>query len=92
MEEIAKDNKAMGNVIVTLREMSADEAERRLAEAREKEERDRRGAYITGIIEGEARGEARARQETALRMKASGYPVSEISEITGLTLSEVENL
>ena len=104
MEELAKDNNAMKNVIVTLREMSADEAERRLAEAREKEERDRRGAYITGVIEGEARGEAhgieigeargeiRTKQDTARRMKTKGFSISDIADITGLTPDEIEKL
>ena len=82
MEDIIKGNEAIKNVIVTLREMSADEAERRLAEAREKEERDRRSSYISGVLDGEtrgieigeARGEANANHENARRMKEKGYP------------------
>ena len=104
MEEIAKENIAMKDVIVTLREMSSDEAERRLAEAREKEERDRRGAYISGEIAGEARGieigeargieigEMRAKQENARQMKNRGYSTNEISDITGLSSEEIDNL
>jgi predicted transposase/invertase (TIGR01784 family) len=108
MEELAKDNTAMNKVIVTLREMSADEAERRLAEAREKEARDRRGAYISGEMVGEARGieigeargieigeaqgEAHERQKNARRMKTRGYSADEIADITGMTQEEIEQL
>ena len=108
MVEVASENIAMKNVIVTLREMSADEAERRLAEAREKEARDRRSAYLSGETAGEARGieigEARGievgkargkmleKQENARRMKANGYPVSEIADITGLSHEEIESI
>ncbi|MCL1896111.1 MAG: Rpn family recombination-promoting nuclease/putative transposase [Clostridiales bacterium] len=56
MEALAENNKAMKDVIVTLREMSEDEAERRLAEAREKELRDRHATRMYGEKEGEARG------------------------------------
>ena len=56
MEALAADNKAMKDVIVTLRKMSANDAERRLADAREKELRDRFAAQRYGEKEGEARG------------------------------------
>ena len=108
MEELAKNNDTMKNVIVTLREMSEDEAERMLAEARDKEERDRRSSYVSGVLDGEARGEARGieigeaqgeargieieKQETARRMKENNYPIDEIANVTGLTADEVERL
>ena len=90
MEKLAGDNKAMQNVIVTYREMSADEAERRIAEAREKDERDRQSSYLYGVEIGEARGEARAKHDYARRMKEKGYSLSDIADITGLTEEELE--
>jgi len=104
MEEVAKDNTAIKNVIVTLREMSADEAERRLAEAREKEERDRKSAYVSGVLDGEKQGEARgieigetigeenAKHEHARRMKAKGFSASDIADITDLSIEQIEKL
>ena len=88
MEDIAKDNEAIKNVIVTLREMSADEAEQRLAEARERDERDRISSYVSGVLD----GEEKAKHEHARRMKAKGISVNDIADITGLTLEEIEKL
>jgi len=92
MEDIAKGNEAIKNVIVTLKEMSADEAERRLAEAREKEERDRISSYESGVIDGEIRGEEKAKNELARRMKEKGISAKDITDITGLTSEEIEKL
>ena len=49
----------MKEVMVTLRKLSAEESERRLAEWRVKEDRDRRSAYVGGVEDGEKIGEAR---------------------------------
>ena len=92
MEELAKNNDTMKNVIVTLREMSEDEAERMLAEARDKEERDRRSSYVSGVLDGEARGIEIEKQETARRMKAEGLTTDTIVRITGLSEDEIASL
>ena len=67
MEAIVKGNKAMKDVVVTFREMSEEEAERRIAEAVETQRRDRRAEIEYGEMVGEARGieigEARGREE-----------------------------
>ena len=65
MEAITKDNKAMKDVVVTLREMSADEAERRLAEAREKDIRDRLATeqYFKRIAKQESEEEVKKARE-----------------------------
>jgi predicted transposase/invertase (TIGR01784 family) len=42
--------------------------------------------------EGLAEGEAKNARENAQKMKRKGYPVDEIAEITGLPLSEIEQL
>ena len=64
-ERIAKNNKAMKEVVVTLREMSADEAERRLAEAREKDIRDRLATeqYFKRIAKQESEEEVKKARE-----------------------------
>ena len=97
MEAIAKDSEAMRGVLATLRKLSADETERRLAEQRDKDERIKLSFYDGGLMEGEARGEARgiqigeeeraklARQlEQARRMlKEKGATDEEISAAIG---------
>ena len=49
-----------------------------------------------GLVEGErrglAKGEAKARLETARKMKAKGLDVETIAEVTGLSLKEVEQI
>ena len=97
MEEVAKDSSVMKNVVVRLREMSADEVERRLAEAREKERLDRIGARLYGVDEGLVKGREEGLQqglrqgaenrtyEIARNMKADGDPVEKIARNTGLS-------
>ena len=87
MEELAKDSKEMQNVMVTLREMSADEYERRLAEQIEKDARDRRAEIAYGREE----GAARTKQEVAHRMKDEGISVDIISQVTGLSVEEISD-
>jgi predicted transposase/invertase (TIGR01784 family) len=45
-----------------------------------------------GIAKGMTKGRAEKARETAGSMKRKGYPVDEIAEITGLPLSEIEQL
>ena len=45
-----------------------------------------------GIMLGKERGEAQKAREDARRMKAKGYPVEDIVEITGLSADEVDKL
>jgi predicted transposase/invertase (TIGR01784 family) len=93
MEAIARDNTAIKNVIVHVREMSADEYERRIAEKRDVEWvrqcLNEQYSKAEGIEIGEARGQARGieieKHDTARRMKADGKPVDEIIRYTGLS-------
>ncbi|MBR1558094.1 MAG: Rpn family recombination-promoting nuclease/putative transposase [Prevotella sp.] len=54
------------------------------------------GGYYKGIAEGEAKGRAEGRAEAnidnARRMKAKGYAVEAIADITGLTAEEIVSL
>jgi predicted transposase/invertase (TIGR01784 family) len=82
-------------------EMSQDEAERMLAEAREKALRDREAELdyamnkgletgrAEGIAEGEAKGKAEGYLEVARSMKAKGMDLALISELTGLAEADI---
>ena len=89
MDELAGDNSAMKNVIVHLREMSADETERRLAEEAEKQRRDMVASRMYGEKIGEARGLEQGATirsiEIARNMKADGDPIEKIARNTGLS-------
>ena len=50
------------------------------------------GAEQKGRAEGRAEGEREKALESARRMKAKGYPVEDIAEITGLTVETINNL
>lgn len=45
-----------------------------------------------GRAEGHAEGRAEGIKQTARRMKAKGYPLADISEVTGLTIAEIDQL
>ncbi len=45
-----------------------------------------------GRAEGEARGEARGKRETAKKLLVKGMSISDIAEVTGLTVEEIEGL
>lgn len=49
-------------------------------------------AHDKGIHEGREMGRLEANRENALRMKAKGYAITDITEITGLTAEEIEAL
>ena len=84
--------------------LTGDEAERRLAFLREKAIRDEKsmvqGAREEGESIGERRGEKRGRSigertkqlEIAKKMLAADMQVKQISELTGLSIEEIEQL
>jgi acyl-CoA reductase-like NAD-dependent aldehyde dehydrogenase len=92
MAELAKKNPRLGHVTATIREMSADESERMIAEAREKELADRRAEIMYAEKIGEARGEKTKAISIARNLKRKGMNVSEISDIIGMHPSEIEKL
>jgi len=47
---------------------------------------------IEGIIEGEVRGKIEGKVETAIKMKKTGYAISDIVEITGLSIEKLKQL
>jgi predicted transposase/invertase (TIGR01784 family) len=93
MEAVAKKNEHMQECVMVIRKMSRDEAERRLAEAREKQERDRYAEQEWALEEGHKRGleqgAALERLENARRMKADGVDAALIRKYTGLSAEEI---
>ena len=100
MEEVARDNSAMKNVIVHLHEMSADEVERRLADEAEKRRRDivasrmygEKKGREEGKEEGRKEGPEEGREEIERKMKADGNPANKIALYTGLTEDAISAL
>lgn len=45
-----------------------------------------------GLEEGRAKGVEEAKKQSAVRMKAKGFPVEDIADITGLSLEEIADL
>jgi predicted transposase/invertase (TIGR01784 family) len=54
--------------------------------------RDNRNALITADILGEARGEIKKQTEIAAKMKAKGYPLTDIADVTGMSIDEIKKL
>ena len=83
-----------------LKELSADERMRMLAESREKARRDeasrvnwaRDEGEKRGIQIGEERGDKRGRIEVARKLLLRNMPIDEIIEATGLVRHEIELL
>ena len=86
MEAIAEGNKAMKDVVVTFREMSEDEAERRNAEEAEKRARDRRAEIAYGEMVGEAKGEEERKKLAGQLEKAV-----QLLQEKGLSPEEIKN-
>ncbi len=87
-----------------LKELSADETERLLAQAREKERRDRENLRIGSLEEGEKKGVRKGVKkgvrkgikkgikDTALKALQEGLSIETIAKITGLATKEIEKL
>ncbi len=107
-EMTAKNNPTLKKVWGRLKELSADENERLLAQAREKERRDREAQIKTGYLRGEQSGLKKGRKEgiregiregtektqleIALKALHDGMSMEVIARITGLSIEEIENL
>ena len=85
---LAQTSPAMEEAWGVIKELSADERERLLAEDREKTRRDNAAYYETGLVEGRAEGYA----NIITHMLAQGLSPEQISSFTGVTLSEVNAL
>ena len=101
---LAQTSPAMEEAWGVIKELSADERERLLAEDREKTRRDNAAYYETGLVEGMATGIARGREEglaegrmkgyasIITHMHAQGLSPEQISSFTGITLDEINTV
>lgn len=87
--EMVEEVKRMDNAIMAANNKQAfamqDRETRRLYEMRQKVEWDRISSLNGARLEGERKGKI----ETAKRMKIKGYPMSEITEVTGLEAEDI---
>ena len=105
---LAQNNSAMEEAWGVIKELSADERERLLAEDREKTRRDNAAYYETGLVEGRAEGrvegraegreeglaEGRAEERRSMiaSMLGQGFSPEQISTFIGVALDEVKAL
>ena len=68
------------------------DAERRQYEVSQKEYWDYTSSLETAERKGEKKGVRKEKEDTVRKMKTKGYSVSDIAEITGLTVDEINNL
>ena len=103
VEEIMEENKEIREAVVEVHKMSKDEKLRKLAELREKAIMDEKEIYSTGYHKGEKSGYIKGQLEAnkkakeekieiAKKLKAKGMNKEEISEITKLTIKEIEEI
>ena len=86
---IAERSPQMMKAVGVLKELSADEQMRMLAESREKARRDIASRVNWARDEGIQMGEARGREEVARKLLKLNRPIDEIAEVTGLTRNEI---
>ena len=105
---LAQTSSAMEEAWGVIKELSADERERLLAEDREKTRRDKAAYYETGFVEGRAEGiatgvekgraegisEGRLEERRAMivKMLSHGLSPEQISSFTGIALDELKSV
>jgi predicted transposase/invertase (TIGR01784 family) len=92
MEELARKNPELEQTVLVIREMSREEAEQRLEEARIKQERDEAARIEYGVNVGLEQGREQGREQTARNFKALGVDPAIIAKATGLSPDEIEAL
>jgi predicted transposase/invertase (TIGR01784 family) len=92
LEMIEQQAPALRNVVVRLRELSADDEARLLYEKRELARLDRDTITHRAVRNAKQEGTQEAKRETARRMKAKGYSVNDIIGLTDLSAAEIETL
>ena len=108
VEEIMEENKEIREAVVEVHKMSKDEKIRKLAELREKAIMDEKEIYSTGYHKGEKlgyikgeksgyskghlEGEKNEKIKIAKILKEKGMSKEEISDITKLTIKQIEEI
>ena len=88
VELAEKKNKTLEKARVEMNYLTGDEEVRRLAELREKWERD----YISARLSGEKEGKRKEKISLAKEMKKNGLAIELIEKITGLSAKEIEQI
>ena len=88
VDEIMKENKEIKEAEVTLRKLSEDEENQRIAELREKHILDTQDIYETGLEE----GEKTEKRKIAKKLLDKNMPIEQIIEITELTKEEISKI
>ncbi|MHB1681227.1 MAG: Rpn family recombination-promoting nuclease/putative transposase [Bacilli bacterium] len=91
-EREAQDLAALRKAIKTLEQLSEDPETRRLYEERQRALRVYESEMEDAREEGMEKGREEARREVARVMLARGMDVALVSEVTGLSLEEVQGL
>ena len=89
---LARKGGAMAEAVAKLMELSADEKARLRAEARDKWQWDNASRMRQSREEGEAAGKAAGEANIVRRMLLAKMPLSEIANITGWSVAEIERL
>ena len=97
VDEIMKENREIKEAKVTLRELSEDEENQRIAELREKHILDTQDIYETGLNEGlkkgekigETKGNIEAKRKIAKKLLAKKMTIEQVIEITELTKEDI---
>ena len=96
VEKIMKENEEVKKAKSVLYVMSKDEELKRLAELKEKWERDEKSAQAAWKEEGLEEGIEKGRKEgliiTAKNMKKNKFTTEQIAQITGLSKEEIEKI
>ena len=92
LKMLATKSPELKKAVGVLKELSADERMRMLAESREKARRDEASRVNWARDEGRAEGEKRGRIEVARKLLKLERPIDEIAEATGLARNEIESL
>ena len=89
---LAAKSPELKKAVGVLKELSADERTRMLAESREKARRDEASRINWARDEGIQIGEKKGRIDVARKLLTLNRPIDEIAEATGLTREEIESL
>ena len=96
VQEIMKENKEIEQAKITLRELSEEEENQRIAELREKHILDTQDIYETGIEKGIEKGKAIGKKEEKINVTKKlldmNISIEKIVEITEMSKEEIEKL
>ena len=91
-KKMAEKEKEIKEAIKTLQEISSDEEKERMAELRQKYIMDKKSELRTAEEKGIKKGIEKGKAEIVKRMKQRNMTINDITEITGLSKEEIENI